>query len=915
MSETFFNRLALHAQVSPVAPALMAHGQNPLTYAALNTLIGNTAKQLREHGLSRTDRVAVVMPNGPQAAVAILSVMAVSIVAPLNPDYKQPEFEEIFLRIGIRTLIIKGELSHPARAAADVCGVSVLEIDTGHSNDAGDFKITTVAIRENISPGWSNSESSDVALVMQTSGTTATPKVVPLLHSNLLASATNLALSLHLSEKDRCLHFLPMFHIGGIVDVLLAPLLMGGTVFCAPSFSAPDFFHNLMSFRPTWTQAVPVMLNEILESSANYPQAIAGHSLRFVRSVSAALPVDLMASFEGAFSVPIIEIYGMTETAGVITSNPLPPSKRIAGSVGLAAGGEIDILDPMDRPLVSGEIGNIVVRGHNVMPGYENAPDENERAFIHQWFRTGDQGYLDSDGYLYLVGRTKEMINRGGEKIVPGELDRVMLSNPMIADAASFAVPHPTLGEDVAALVVLKPGVANIDKEALIIFLKERVAFFKVPKRIFFVDEIPRNVNGKLQRGLLTKLYGSVEEADGGRPDYVAPVTPVAKYIAEVWADILKVDKIGMRDDFFALGGDSLKAASLINALQQKSNATLYVSSLFDAPTLEEFEGVLQANYPDLVARIFGELLVPRLLSDGRVTTNMLDRFESRIYKTHSASAGRHKTTLPIVIILAAPGYGAELLGRLIARYSEALLSFCTPVINYDRLKVDPVYLDALRRLNQSKERSGFASIFPIIEELIKSTNSADEFYKRLSDYLSDRLLVDMSHVYALDTGLLMKAETEIIRPLYLHLHEHPYLHQDINTGKEIVSLVSNFIDIDEAHGVDTKNDSHLKEMIWLLSHKKINNFLAGVPSERRMSLRLEDLVSTPEKVLSAIFDFIGYQQHSSLNSIDMDRINIDNWKNMFDIDFLCDETMSLSGDMGYSDTVSKLQGRTEFEI
>jgi acyl-CoA synthetase (AMP-forming)/AMP-acid ligase II len=346
----------------------------------------------------------------------------------------------------------------------------------------------------------------DVALVLHTSGTTSRPKIVPLRQINITASAFHIGETLRLGADDVCLNIMPLFHIHGLIAATLASLGAGAAVSCTPGFNAFRFFSWFTEVRPSWYTAVPTMHQAILGLAPRNQAAIAAGRLRFVRSSSASLPPQVMEAMEATFGVPVIEAYGMTEAAHQMASNPLPPAPRYAGSVGIAAGPEIAIMDESGTLLPRGALGEVVIRGRNVTAGYENNPTANASAFTNGWFRTGDQGVLDEAGYLRLTGRLKELINRGGEKVSPIEVDTILMDHPAVAQCLTFALPHPMLGEEVAAAIVLAEGAAATEAE-LRDFAAKRLAQFKVPRKVVFLDEIPKGATGKLQRiGLAEKL-------------------------------------------------------------------------------------------------------------------------------------------------------------------------------------------------------------------------------------------------------------------------------------------------------------------------------------------------------------------------------------------------------------------------
>jgi len=485
------------------ALAFSAPGRTGLRYDGLRRQVSATVESLNRLGIGRDDAVAIVLPNGPEMASAFVSIAAGATTAPLNPVYTAAEFEFYLHDLGARLLVVEAGSDSPALPVARALGIPVVELVVPAGAPAGQFELRgtpgTVA-----RPGAA--ESGDVALVLHTSGTTSRPKIVPLSHANVCASAAHIAASLELTPVDRCLQVMPLFHIHGLIAAVLASLHAGAEISFTPGFNALQFFGQLRDVRPTWYTAVPTMHQAILARAGRNRETIADVPLRLIRSSSAALPRQVMSELESTFSCPLIESYGMTEAAHQMTSNPLPPRARFAGSVGVAAGPEVAIMDGQGGLLPAGEVGEVVIRGPNVTAGYRNNPAANDSAFINGWFRTGDQGVLDEQAYLRLTGRLKEIINRGGEKISPREVDEVLQDHPAVAQVVTFAMPHPMLGEDVAAAVVLKPG-AEVSERDLRLFAGDRLAEMKVPRKILVLDEIPRGATGKLQRiGLAAKL-------------------------------------------------------------------------------------------------------------------------------------------------------------------------------------------------------------------------------------------------------------------------------------------------------------------------------------------------------------------------------------------------------------------------
>ncbi|MEL6684495.1 MAG: acyl--CoA ligase [Pseudomonadota bacterium] len=496
-----------------MAPAIGAPERDWLSYGGLRALADTVAKSLHKAGIGRGDRVAIVLPNGPEMAAAFITIAQSAVTAPLNPAYREDEFAFYIEDLKAKAVILMADDEGPAYAAAQKLGVTILRLSVDDGAPAGAFTLTTDATG---TCDTSAPEAGDVALILHTSGTTSRPKIVPLLQSNVAASAHNIATSLALTADDRCMNVMPLFHIHGLLAAVSSTLATGGQVWCAPGFDALRFFSWLRDCDPTWYTAVPTMHQAILSRAPRNADIIAEARLRFLRSSSASLPGPVMEKLFETFGAPVVEGYGMTEAAHQMCSNPLKPGTQKPGAVGLPAGPEVRIAHEIEPQLTDGAIGEIVISGPNVTPGYENNPDANAKNFFDaegkRWFRTGDQGTFDADGYLSLTGRLKEIINRGGEKVSPLEVDGVLSAHPAIAQVVTFALPHPKLGEEVAAAVVLREGEDISDRDVRD-FASARLADFKVPRKVIILDEIPKGATGKLQRIGLAEKLGLVDTA------------------------------------------------------------------------------------------------------------------------------------------------------------------------------------------------------------------------------------------------------------------------------------------------------------------------------------------------------------------------------------------------------------------
>lgn len=494
----------------PAAPALLAPDREALSYDGLRAQVQRVGRELAAGGVGPADRVAIVLPNVPEMTSLFLGVATHAIAAPLNPAYRESEFDFYLDDLAASLLIVPEGYDTPAVNVARARDIAVAYLRVPDGVPAGEFELLGEWSESDATP--SRPEPDAPALVLHTSGTTSRPKIVPLTQQNLAASALHIAASLALSRQDRCLSVMPQFHIHGLIAATLAPLYSGGSISCTPGFQALQFFRWLESERPTWYTAVPTMHQTILARGARQPDAAQNTGLRFIRSSSASLPPAVFKQLTELFHCPVIESYGMTEAAHQMTSNPLPPEPQKPGTVGREAGPRVRVADANDRLLEGGVEGEIVISGPNVTPGYLGNEKANAESFFHdqtgnRWFRTGDQGRFDDDGYLCITGRIKEIINRGGEKIAPREVDDVLMEHPDVAQAVTFAVSHSRLGEDVAAAVVAKDG-AVPEEEELKKFVGERLAPFKVPHVIVLVHEIPKGATGKVQRIGLAKRLG-----------------------------------------------------------------------------------------------------------------------------------------------------------------------------------------------------------------------------------------------------------------------------------------------------------------------------------------------------------------------------------------------------------------------
>jgi acyl-CoA synthetase (AMP-forming)/AMP-acid ligase II/thioesterase domain-containing protein len=570
-----------NAQNAPSAPALISVDREVIPWQQLLAQVERTRATLSAFGLGDGDCVALLLPNGPLLAQTFLSVVASATCAPLNLAYSSAELAFYLRNLGARAIIISEATPKSTIEVALRAGIKILKIQSDR-HPCGMFELVGEPSGETNSTRRVTPDS--VALLLHTSGTTASPKLVPLRHGSLMTSVHDTAAWLQLAPGDCCLNVMPLFHIHGLIGGLLSALANGGSSVCPPDFQPAQFLRWLKDSQATWYTAVPTMHRAIVDRAAEHAELVSSHPLRFIRSCSAPLPPTLLDELVRTFNVPIVEAYGMTEAAHQIASNPLPPAVQKPGTVGLPAGPEISIMNEAGTLLEAGAVGEVVIRGRSVIAGYQDNAAANSDSFDNGWFRTGDLGRFDQDGYLTLVGRLKDQVNKGGMKISPLEVDEALLNHPGVSQAAAFGVPHPTLGETIAAAVVLRPGATTTSAD-LRRFLRGHLAQFKIPHRILLLDQLPKGATGKLQRRHLSEVFQSQAPA----PSQVSPPEDrLEMEIATIWSTLLKREHVDCNDDFFEIGGDSLLAVQMLLEVERLTGQPLPKTILFDAPTVRQ---------------------------------------------------------------------------------------------------------------------------------------------------------------------------------------------------------------------------------------------------------------------------------------------------------------------------------------
>jgi len=585
--------------------AILAPARESLRFAQLPERLLAVRGVLAQCGIGRGDRVVSVLPRGPETATCYLGVAACAIYVPLNPDFTESEFSAHLTKLRPKAVILPHGGGDVARRCAESLGLFVVDLVAEPTGPAGWFHLELTG-RSPTKPDstmstWNGAD--DVALVLLTSGSTSDPKLVPLKVRHLLAYARAAGKHYGFGDGDRCLHVMPMFHGHGLMSSLLIPLANGSGVICSPQFDIPSFFEEMRTLRPTWYSAAASIHQAILARIDDYREIAREARLRFLRSGSGRLDPKVMSGLEEAFGAPMLERYGMSETGGTLTSNPMPPGLRKPGTVGTPMFNEVAIMDESGKLLGPNCDGEIVARGPSVFDGYLDNPEANAAAFVNGWFRTGDLGRFDDDGYLTLIGRTKDVINRGGEKIGALEVEAALAKHPAVEEVCVFAVPHPSLGEEVAAAVTILAG-CSVSKQEILAHARGRLTGFKVPREVFFLPSLPKGATNKIRRDQVAQICRDLL-ARSERPSGPGahPWSSLEQEIGRIWKRLLGLDAIGLDDDFFLVGGDSLKAYELFAHLRKRYRVTLGLRQIFDdAATVAGMARLIERAHQEAVS-------------------------------------------------------------------------------------------------------------------------------------------------------------------------------------------------------------------------------------------------------------------------------------------------------------------------
>jgi acyl-CoA synthetase (AMP-forming)/AMP-acid ligase II len=564
-----------HVELRPKQAAIVGTNFSAISYRMLQDEIDEVRNSLRLAGFDRDAKIAVAIANSAQAARAMIAITCSATSVPIDSKLTVAEVERCLLILRPQAVLVLRNTDSAARTAAEQRGFPIIEAIVSQ-----DGSLQLVVPRIGPPVPLNEPDPAAPAFILHTSGTSADPNFVPFSHRNMLAVIERLQTWYELTPQDRCLNVSPVYYSHALTTTLLPPLMTGGSVAFPANPTNVDLSEWFSDLRPTWYSAGPTLHLSVLEKAEARSDALTMHSLRFISTAGAPITANVLQRMQAVLGVPVLEHYGSSETAQIASNRP-PPGPSKPGTVGIPWPDIVAIVGADGRPLPAGHQGVVLVHGPSVTSGYLNAPDLNRSAFVDGWFRTGDIGSIDEQGFLSLHGREKEVINRGSEKISPLEIDQALMSHPGVVQAAAYGVPHPRLGEDVAAAVVLRPG-ALVSPLELREFLGTKLAAFKVPRRISILDELPKGITGKLLRRRLAESAQEKAQHSGLSEERLHAD------LLQLWRRILKTENISLDDDFFEKGGDSLLAIDVTLQLQRLIGRPLSESILFQASTVRE---------------------------------------------------------------------------------------------------------------------------------------------------------------------------------------------------------------------------------------------------------------------------------------------------------------------------------------
>jgi acyl-CoA synthetase (AMP-forming)/AMP-acid ligase II/acyl carrier protein len=842
---TIYQVIEDHTRQNPHSIAIFSTvHQNSLTYQDLWKLINNIHQQLGYLGVTKNHKIALLASaNSAETATAILAFSSCATCVVINPQLTERELTEYLSQLSIQMIFYFPEYTYLVNQVANKLNLKPIEL-IREPNSVGKFNL---AIEEEKHFQQNNfTQENDLALIFATSGTTGRSKLVPLTHKSLYYCCENTAKILQLSEQDICLNMIPLYHVHGIVTNFFLPLFSGGKVCLNGDFNPDLFLDWLTESQATWYSVSPpihqIILNIIQEKGLENRQI----HLRFIRSGAASLSSQIITALEQLLNIPLIEAYGMTEIPN-LTSNRL--ELRKLNSVGKTIGSEIAIIDELGNFLPQGEIGEVIVKGENVISSYLNNDEVSQNSFINGWFRTGDLGYLDEDSYLFLQGRIKEIINRGGNQIAPQEIDNLLLQLPQIKEAVTFPIPHKSLGEDLVSAVVLHKDL-YISPPNIREYLSKLLAEFKIPSQIILVPEIPKGTTGKVQR---FKLADVLKTYYYQPRNYAPPITKNQKLLVEIWTEVMG-ETIGIYDNFFERGVDSIRAMMIINRLEQKTGKNLQIHLVFNYPTIAEICQFLEKE---------------NQIANQKLREVKIKELKTLIKPFPPLININKKKNPPAIFILSSCRSGSTLLRIMLGGNSKLFAPPELHLLHFNNMADRAMYFLAsqwTKSLLEGNIRAVMKFMSCDVEkaknmvaDLEKQQMSIQDYYKFIQESIGNKILVDKTPNYAIRAETLKRAESYFQDCIYIHLIRHP-LGMIRSFEEAQIEQIYNFFLFGNYRGRIRDlglNNKQFGDFIWYLSNQNIINFLKTIPPERQYCLKFENLVNFPEISMQELCKFL----------------------------------------------------------
>lgn len=850
---TFIHKLEHWAKKTPHNPALLSPTRKDTSFKYLFQLVKEAQDTLQQAGIVPKSYVGILVDEPTDFVVAALAVSTGAVVIPIALSITPDEAKRTFKVLQLNTIITDRKLPSPIIEEAIALNIRPIYIASEKEQPCGTFRL--INTNSQVKYKWKTNTPENLSIILQTTGSTSTPKIVPIREKAIVETCLGSIASLELTSNDRCLNFMPMNHVHGLVTGVYLSLIAGASCILSGGYTREGFFEWLETKQPTWFSTSPTVYKDIIKDLPPARRAaLKKTNLRFIRIGSAPMTAQFGDQLEQLFDAPLIQAYGMTET---LQMTGIPIDKPKKGSVGRSISPEIVIYNDQDQPCKPYKAGRIMVKGDTVFDGYLDNEDTSQSFFNKEWFFTGDLGWLDDEGYLFISGRLKEMINRGGEKIAPVEIESILYNFSDVHEVVVFGIPHATLGEEVAVAIVKESGTARIDIDKLKKYLAEKLSAHKVPSLIIETKSLPKTDNGKIIRNEVYRQLMPLIQQQQNSWENRKPQTPTQKYVFEWFKNTLGIHDLGIDDDFAVLGGISLDVVDLLGGMSKEIGEVIHVVSFMRAPTVAKFAKTLETEYQEALKKLLDTNSSKFKTNKVRVINNKDVEAFKQTLPTFVPNSAEQKVAISPVFILSAPRTGSTLLRSILAGNSSLFAPPELRLMHYhtmDEWKQAlsgeyTFYQEGLARAVMSAFGLGFEDANDWIDEKVAQKAPIESIYSAIQQVIKPKVFVDKTPHYSLDINLLNRIETTFDKPKFIHLCRNP-----IDTKRSFEKS-----HMDQLWMYDHRySGSQLGELIWHRSNQNIVEFFETIPEERKHAVLFEDLVKTPEQVTQQASEFIG---------------------------------------------------------